>query len=90
VYRVAQEDATNARRHAPSSAIEMLLVYGDDTVSLIVSNQAQDGSHRVTEASARGGGYGLTGMRERAELLDGTLAAGPAGDGWRVELVVPA
>jgi signal transduction histidine kinase len=90
VYRVAQEAATNARRHAPSSAIEMRLVYGDDTVSLIVSNQAQDGSHRVTEASARGGGYGLTGMRERAELLDGTLVAGPAGDGWRVELVVPA
>jgi signal transduction histidine kinase len=35
-------------------------------------------------------GYGLTGMRERAELLGGTLAAGPAEGGFRVELWIPA
>ena len=35
-------------------------------------------------------GYGLTGMRERAELLGGTLSAGPTGHGFRVELAVPA
>jgi signal transduction histidine kinase len=35
-------------------------------------------------------GYGLTGMRERAELLDGTLTAAPTGTGFRVELWVPA
>ena len=38
----------------------------------------------------RGGGYGLTGMRERAELLGGRLHAGPTGDGFRVELWLPA
>ena len=37
-----------------------------------------------------GGGYGLTGMRERAELLDGTLTAGPTGHGFRVDLRIPA
>jgi signal transduction histidine kinase len=37
-----------------------------------------------------GGGYGLTGMRERAELLGGRLTAGPTGTGFRVELWVPA
>jgi len=37
-----------------------------------------------------GGGYGLTGMRERAELLDGTLDAAPTPGGFRVELRVPA
>jgi signal transduction histidine kinase len=36
-----------------------------------------------------GGGYGLQGMRERATLLGGTLSAGAAGDGWRVELRLP-
>jgi signal transduction histidine kinase len=34
--------------------------------------------------------YGLTGMRERAELLGGTLTAGPTPTGFRVELGVPA
>jgi signal transduction histidine kinase len=37
-----------------------------------------------------GGGYGLTGMRERAELLGGRLTAGPTNCGFRVELWVPA
>jgi signal transduction histidine kinase len=35
-------------------------------------------------------GYGLTGMRERAELLGGTLSASATGHGFRVELAVPA
>ena len=37
-----------------------------------------------------GAGYGLTGMRERAELLGGRLEAGPTADGFRVELWLPA
>lgn len=42
-----------------------------------------------TDLSATGGGYGLRGMRERAEILGGTLAAGPADAGWIVELRLP-
>ena len=40
--------------------------------------------------SPRGQGYGLTGMRERAELLGGTLDAAPTRAGFRVLLKVPA
>jgi signal transduction histidine kinase len=43
----------------------------------------------ASQAAARPG-YGLTGMRERAELLGGTLVAGPSEDGFRVELRIPA
>ena len=44
-----------------------------------------------TSAPVIGGrGYGLTGMRERAELLGGRLNAGPTDDGFRVELWLPA
>ena len=41
-------------------------------------------------AAEPGLGYGLTGMRERAELLGGRLAAAPTADGFRVELFLPA
>ncbi|MFL5836292.1 MAG: sensor histidine kinase, partial [Solirubrobacteraceae bacterium] len=47
----------------------------------------------VAVAGLNGGhgrGYGLTGMRERAELLGGRLAAAPTPDGFRVELFIPA
>ncbi|MBF9131344.1 two-component sensor histidine kinase [Plantactinospora sp. S1510] len=41
-------------------------------------------------ASDTGPGHGLTGMRERVEVLGGRLAAGPADDGWRLQTVLPA
>ena len=40
--------------------------------------------------SESGSGYGVSGMRERAELIGGRLLAGPTEDGFRVELWVPA
>ena len=36
-----------------------------------------------------GGGYGLAGMRERAELIGAQLTAGPKGNGWQVSLTIP-
>ena len=45
---------------------------------------------RRRHPASRGSGYGLTGMRERAELLGGRLAAAPTADGFRVELYLPA
>jgi len=44
----------------------------------------------VPEGVSAGGGYGLSGMRERAELLGGRLEAGPTSDGFEVELWIPA
>jgi signal transduction histidine kinase len=44
--------------------------------------------HRPADAVAAG--YGLTGMRERADLIGGELRTGPTDDGWQVRLVVPA
>jgi signal transduction histidine kinase len=35
------------------------------------------------------GGYGLTGMRERLRLLNGTLQAGPRDDDWAVTAELP-
>jgi signal transduction histidine kinase len=40
-------------------------------------------------ATTDGPGHGLTGMRERVEVLGGTLTAGPSGTGWRLATVLP-
>ena len=53
------------------------------------AGRARSRRRRPANAGA-GGGYGLTGMRERAELLGGRLCAEPTGDGFRVELWLPA
>lgn len=87
-FRVVREALTNVHRHAP----------GATTVSVGVHLQAgrlvtvvhNDGTG--TENPLRDpGGFGLAGMRERVEALDGSLHAGPDGPGrWIVVAEVPA
>jgi len=85
LYRTAQEALTNVRRHSAADRVEVRLDYAPDGTSLVV----QDHGPGAPVAVGAGGGYGLTGMRERAELLGGRLSAGPTGDGFRVELWLP-
>ncbi len=87
VYRVAQEALTNIRKHAHADRVEIRLAYEPSGTRLTIEDL---GSCRDRPAPADGTGYGLTGMRERAELLGGTLTAGPTGIGFVVNLWVPA
>ncbi|MGV9311676.1 sensor histidine kinase [Streptomyces sp. NPDC003691] len=87
VRRVAQEALTNARKHAPGGRVRMVLAYEERGVKLEVRDSGPT-VHRG-ELSRSGSGYGLLGMRERAELLGGTLEAGPEGAGFMVRLRVP-
>ncbi len=85
LYRTAQEALTNVRKHAAASQVTLKLSAAGGGVELSVVN---DGNSRP---GGQGGGFGLTGMRERAELLGGRLDAGPlAGAGFQVRLWLPA
>ncbi|MFG2501985.1 sensor histidine kinase [Streptomyces sp. NPDC048441] len=85
VRRVAQEALTNVRKHAPGAKVRVHLAYGEGEVTLDV----RDSGAPPGELAASGAGYGLLGMRERAELLGGSLAAGPGEEGFIVTLKVP-
>ena len=90
LYRTAQEALTNTARHAGrGAAAEVWLNYSDDAIELVIEDQppAEAGAKTV---GLCGGGYGLTGMRERAELLGGSLTAGPTDTGFAVRLELPA
>ena len=87
LYRAAQEALTNIRKHARPSRVEIRLAYEPSRTRLIIEDFGRRGEHPVPD---EGTGYGLTGMSERAELLGGTLTAGPTDGGFRVELQVPA
>jgi signal transduction histidine kinase len=86
LYRVAQEALTNIRRHAYPDRVEVRLLYGSGGTRLTV----EDFGRPVRPTGPDDHGYGVSGMRERAELLGGTLAAAPTGTGFRVALWVPA
>ncbi len=90
VYRTAQEALTNVRRHATPERVEVRLDYLPQSMVLVVEDHAPAGTPPPVALGAAASGYGLTGMRERAELLGGQLLAEPTGDGFRVELRLPS
>ena len=87
VYRIAQEALTNASRHAPDAAVDLRLRRTPVGLELVVRSEPAPGS---AGPSAGGGGHGVTGMRERAALHGGELAAGPDPDGgFTVRALLP-
>jgi signal transduction histidine kinase len=86
LYRVAQEALTNVRKHALPDRVELRLLYERSGIRLAIEDFAGPGARPL---AGDGAGYGLTGMRERAELIGGALTAGPTEAGFLVELWMP-
>jgi signal transduction histidine kinase len=86
LFRLAQESITNATRHARHATSVTVRLQGEsDRVLLSVTD---DGDARAFEPLHHG--FGLVGMTERANLLGGTLHAGPdPRRGWSDHAVLP-
>jgi len=93
IYRVVQEALTNVSRHAQATKA---LVSVSERDGVLIASVTDDGRGLPDSAQLgpRGdgleGGYGTSGMRERAELVGGELELAPApGSGTVVRLTVP-
>lgn len=86
VYRLAQESVTNARRHGRGlTRIYVEVAVDEISVKLRVQDDGEP-----APAGPSSNGYGLIGMKERAQLLGGTLEACPGPErGWTVTAVLP-
>nr|WP_206686996.1 MULTISPECIES: histidine kinase [Microbacterium] len=84
VYRILQEALTNALRHGTGGPVDVTLAWHPDRVELTVHNLVAD------PAVAGGSGHGLIGMRERAQLVGGSMDAGADGGRFTVRVVIPS
>lgn len=84
LYRIAQESLANIAKHAPESKATVALTVSPATALLSIVNEMP-----VAVASASRDGRGLAGMRQRVELLGGTIDAGPCPQGWSVRAEIP-
>jgi signal transduction histidine kinase len=85
LYRIAQESLTNVLRHARASAATVVVRELDGSYLLEITDNGTGSPPRQDT-----GGRGLLGMHERAELLGGSLTAGPLeGGGFRVSARIP-
>ncbi|UBU14069.1 sensor histidine kinase [Nonomuraea gerenzanensis] len=86
-YRVIQEALTNVHKHAGDARTDVLLRFGDGELQVEVRNQAP---HAPRE-ELPGAGWGLVGLRERVELLGGTLrTTAEESGGFLVSARIPA
>ena len=86
VYRTVQEALTNVRKHAPGASVTVSIRRQADELVAAILNTA--GTQQVTPLPSHH--QGLIGLRERAELLGGTVTAGPTpAGGFFVELRLP-
>ncbi len=85
LYRAVQEALTNVRRHARAKTARVALAFAPSEAYVRVRD---DGEGRAEAARM---GYGLLGMRERAELLGGRMEVYSApGEGFEVYMCVPS
>jgi signal transduction histidine kinase len=88
-YRVVQEALTNVRKHAPGSDARVTLRYRPRDVSIRVVNSAPSGDADPV-LRGTGSGAGLTGLRQRVEVIGGSLDSGPTdAGGFRLSAILP-
>ena len=86
VYRVAQEAVTNVVKHANAKSLTVKLEFIEEKVTFIVSD---DGVGFDIEKSSKTSHFGLTGMRERAQLIGGKFdVLSKAGYGTTIQLTI--
>lgn len=79
-YSIVREGLTNVRKHAPGAPTLVHISYGSSNVRVVVSNEPAPGRSPGYLAST-GSGLGIASLRRRADLVHGTLDAGPTADG---------
>jgi len=85
LYRIAQEAMTNGLKHSGAALLTVDIAEVDGHVIVSVRDDGQG-----FDPSARAEGFGLLGMRERVELLDGTLTVvSAAGEGTTLSARLP-
>jgi signal transduction histidine kinase len=88
-YRIVREALTNVRKHAPGARVVVSVRYDESQVHLSVRNTASVAP--ATALAATGSGLGIAGLRQRIELVHGSLRAGPVPDGgFCLEATLPA
>ncbi len=93
VYRIVQEALTNVSRHAEATSAVISVAVRDGVLRASVTDDGKgmpDSGRLGPRGDGLEGGFGMGGMRERAELIGGELEFAPApGKGTTVRLTVP-
>ena len=84
-FRIVQEGLTNASKHSSDKLVFLTISVDDETVQIKMTNSVRAGETNQVQS-----GFGLVGLRERVQLVGGTLVAEPTGEGtFELSAVLP-
>lgn len=91
IYRLVQEAYTNALKHASPSIVSLSITYQAHIVKIIIQDNGVGFLVEQTEAKAKdNSSFGLIGMRERVELLEGRMEIESAiNEGTKITIHIP-
>lgn len=91
IYRLVQEAFNNVYKHAQATFVSLHVMIGHDQVTVMVYDNGVGFDHELVEAKmGKGTHFGLVGMKERIELLDGELKIESSrGNGTRITMKIP-
>lgn len=88
IFRLVQECLNNVEKHARANSVQVKLEFVQDSLSLVVKDDGV--GFDLEKRLANGGSFGLLGMKERVQLLEGSVDLQSApGDGTKVIFQIP-
>lgn len=91
MFRLVQEGYNNALKHAQPTYVSLDLTFQEDTVQMVIDDNGIGFNQESVESRARSHThFGLIGMKERVELLQGKLdIQSTVGQGTKIKIIVP-
>jgi two-component system, NarL family, sensor histidine kinase DegS len=91
IFRLVQECVTNVLKHAKATSITLEITFQKQMVKITLQDNGIGFNVELTEARASAGNhFGLMGMRERVELLEGRMdIESTIGEGTRISMLIP-
>ncbi|MBF8264588.1 MAG: Multi-sensor signal transduction histidine kinase, partial [Dehalococcoidia bacterium] len=90
VFRVCQEAITNISKHASAATVLIEINFKPSSLAVVIEDDGQGFNLSSVTATSPLQGFGLLGMRERVNLVGGTLNISTrSGQGTRIVLEVP-
>jgi two-component system sensor histidine kinase DegS len=90
LFRIVQESLSNIRKHAGASQIMVKIELLPQKILLIIKDNGKGFNLQEVLADKKREGYGLIGIRERIQILDGELIINTAtGQGTAINIAVP-
>ncbi|MGE0132060.1 MAG: two-component regulator propeller domain-containing protein [Blastocatellales bacterium] len=89
-YRIVQESLNNIIKHSAATVAHITIRVDEDRLQLTIEDNGKGFTPGAGSNDHRGGGFGLIGISERAQLLGGKLALhSAAGEGTMITIIIP-